>query len=85
MCYDLGLQTDCSKAVAQGLMTPHVAENRKRIFWGCYMQDKYVMAGLCCSLAPLMPEIQIMERVLWPSIVLHGLGHLRQLIQCPYD
>ncbi|RFU35508.1 hypothetical protein B7463_g786, partial [Scytalidium lignicola] len=40
MCYELGLHMNCSRAVAHGQMSPEVAENRKRIFWGCYMQDK---------------------------------------------
>ncbi|GJC88544.1 putative transcriptional regulatory protein C757.04 [Colletotrichum liriopes] len=40
MASKLGLHLDSTKAVASGQMTPEMAELRRRVFWGCHIEDK---------------------------------------------
>ncbi|EFQ34192.1 fungal specific transcription factor domain-containing protein [Colletotrichum graminicola] len=40
----LGLHLDSTKAVASGQMTPEMAELRRRVFWGCHMEDNLFSA-----------------------------------------
>lgn len=40
MAVELGLQISCDTAVIQGQLSYEVAESRKVVFWGCYVQDK---------------------------------------------
>ncbi|GKT64042.1 fungal specific transcription factor [Colletotrichum tofieldiae] len=39
MASKLGLHLDSTKAVASGQMTPEMAELRRRVFWGCHIED----------------------------------------------
>ncbi|KXH34914.1 fungal specific transcription factor [Colletotrichum simmondsii] len=40
MASKLGLHLDCSKAVASGKMSQEMADLRRRVFWGCHVEDK---------------------------------------------
>ncbi|KAK1461527.1 fungal specific transcription factor [Colletotrichum melonis] len=40
MASKLGLHLDCSKAVASGKMSQEMADLRRRVFWGCHIEDK---------------------------------------------
>ncbi|OQU95624.1 Fungal specific transcription factor domain-containing protein [Cladophialophora immunda] len=40
MAIQIGLHIDCQKNVACKQMSPEIAEVRKLVFWGCYIQDK---------------------------------------------
>lgn len=40
MAFELGLHVSCEKAVQKLLISSEMAENRKMVFWGCYVQDK---------------------------------------------
>ncbi|KAK7443694.1 fungal specific transcription factor domain-containing protein [Colletotrichum acutatum] len=39
MASKLGLHLDCSKAVASGKMIQEMADLRRRVFWGCHIED----------------------------------------------
>ncbi|OHE93129.1 fungal specific transcription factor domain-containing protein [Colletotrichum orchidophilum] len=44
MATKLGLHLDCSKAVASGQMSSEMAELRRRVFWGCHIEDNLFSA-----------------------------------------
>nr|XP_036586915.1 fungal specific transcription factor [Colletotrichum truncatum]KAF6797472.1 fungal specific transcription factor [Colletotrichum truncatum] len=46
MAHNLGLNLDCSKWVASGLLSEDEAETRKVTWWGCYVVDKLFSLGL---------------------------------------
>ncbi|KAL1864712.1 hypothetical protein Daus18300_007514 [Diaporthe australafricana] len=46
MAFNLGLNLDCSKWVATGLISAEEAEVRKVAWWGCYVVDKLFATGL---------------------------------------
>lgn len=40
MAIEIGLHVDCDAAVLGGQLSPEIAQVRKLVFWGCYVQDK---------------------------------------------
>ncbi|TDZ28887.1 Nitrogen assimilation transcription factor nit-4 [Colletotrichum spinosum] len=46
MAHNLGLNLDCSKWTASGLLSENEAETRKVTWWGCYVVDKLFSLGL---------------------------------------
>ncbi|KAK2043510.1 fungal-specific transcription factor domain-containing protein [Colletotrichum somersetense] len=44
MASKLGLHLDSTKAVATGQITPEMAELRRRVFWGCHLEDNLFSA-----------------------------------------
>ncbi|KAK1672127.1 fungal-specific transcription factor domain-containing protein [Colletotrichum godetiae] len=44
MASKLGLHLDCSKAIASGKMSQEMAELRRRVFWGCHIEDNLFSA-----------------------------------------
>ncbi|KAK1499495.1 fungal specific transcription factor domain-containing protein [Colletotrichum cuscutae] len=44
MASKLGLHLDCSKAVASGKMGQEMADLRRRVFWGCHIEDNLFSA-----------------------------------------
>ncbi|KXH43139.1 fungal specific transcription factor domain-containing protein [Colletotrichum salicis] len=44
MASKLGLHLDCSKAVSSGEMSQEMAELRRRVFWGCHIEDNLFSA-----------------------------------------
>ncbi|KAK2007732.1 fungal-specific transcription factor domain-containing protein [Colletotrichum eremochloae] len=44
MASKLGLHLDSTKAVTSGQMTPEMAELRRRVFWGCHLEDNLFSA-----------------------------------------
>jgi hypothetical protein len=43
MAVGIGLHLSCDKAVASNKFLLGMAEVRKLVFWGCYVQDKYAL------------------------------------------
>ncbi|KAK1983289.1 fungal-specific transcription factor domain-containing protein [Colletotrichum cereale] len=44
MASKVGLHLDSTKAVASGQITPEMAELRRRVFWGCHLEDNLFSA-----------------------------------------
>jgi hypothetical protein len=42
MAVEIGLHLSCDRAIASNKFSIGMSEVRKLVFWGCYVQDKYV-------------------------------------------
>ncbi|KAF2788468.1 hypothetical protein K505DRAFT_378882 [Melanomma pulvis-pyrius CBS 109.77] len=74
LCYELGLHIDCSKVVKKGQIASEVAEHRKRVFWGCYTQDK-LWSAYCGRPSVFMDWDISVGTPEWPSSITDRVSH----------